>query len=333
MHNAPRLAIIGAGASGLMAASAAQRQGLICSVFDKARRAGGRMASRRSDWGDFNHGAPYISMPTEALMATDLRLRQALSHGFDTLMVSDISGEKHSALVPATSVNAIAQSWAQGLNCHFQHTLTELKRDDDEQTWWLKFSEQASWLGPFDHLLMTCPPVQALALLAPLANQKALRDSLEKIRHAPVWSVRWVPGELPTSAAENAVFLRDDLQAHGIALCLREDLRPHGIGAPRYTLHATAEWTAAHLEDSADVAATALMQAAAQALGLPASASYLEAHRWRYGYVSHPAGEDFLRGKDGLLYAGDACLGATVVAAMHSGLAAIDALCTELLPA
>ena len=92
MHNAPRIAIIGAGASGLMAASEAQHQGLHCTVFDKARRAGGRLASRRSDWGSFNHGAPYLSMPHQAPMPADPRLQCALSQNLNTLRLSNISG-------------------------------------------------------------------------------------------------------------------------------------------------------------------------------------------------------------------------------------------------
>jgi hypothetical protein len=327
MHNAPRIAIIGAGASGLMAASEAQHQGLHCTVFDKARRAGGRLASRRSDWGSFNHGAPYLSMPHQAPMPADPRLQCALSQNLNTLRLSSISGECRPALVPSDSINALAQQWKQGLTCHFQHTLCELKHDGDN--WWLKFSEQPGWLGPFDRVLMTCPPVQALALLSKLPSQYALCQNLQTLHHAPCWSVRWVPQASPTLASGE--FVREDLQSHGIALCIREDLRPQGGGAPRFTLHATPTWSAAHVEDSSEQAAQALMQAAATALDLSASAEYLDAHRWRYGHVTQAAGQPFLRGKNGLYYAGDACLGATAIDAMHSGLAAADALCAELL--
>lgn len=323
MQHAPTLAIIGAGASGLMAASEAQRQGIVCTVFDKARRAGGRMASRRSDWGPFNHGAPFISMPASP---TDARLQRALSLGASTLRLTDISGEIRSSLVPAETVNALAQRWTQGLTCHFQHTLIALKHDG--QSWWLQFSEQAEWRGPFDRVLLTCPPPQALALLSKLPSQYRLCQTLQAMHHAPAWSVRWVPSE--PSSVDAGDFLRDDLRADGIALCIREDRRPQGTGTPRYTLHASAEWSAEHLEDSPETAAHALMEIAAKALRIPARAEYLEAHRWRYAWVSQAAGEAFLRGADGLFYAGDACLGATVADALHSGLAAADALCAEL---
>lgn len=327
MHNTSRLAIIGAGASGLMAAREAQHQGLNCTVFDKARRAGGRMASRRSDWGSFNHGAPFLSIPTQAPLHTDPRLQRSLNHDLMTLSVSDIRGDSHPALVPSDSINALAQLWVQGLTCHFQHTLSELKHDGDN--WWLKFGEQPEWFGPFDRVLMTCPPAQALALLLKLPSQHQLCKQLQTMHHSPCWSVRWVPKNSPL--LDSGEFVRDDLQAHGIALCLREDLRPQGVGAPRFTLHASAQWSMEHLEDSGENAASALMQAAAKALGLPANAEHLDAHRWRYGYVSTAADQPFLRGSNGLFYAGDACLGISVIDAMQSGMAAADALCAELL--
>lgn len=324
MHDAPRLAIIGAGVSGLIAANEAQRQGLICSVFDKARRAGGRLASRRSDWGSFNHGAAYFSMPSSLTQTGDPRLQRMLSQDLSTVLLATIDGEKCPALVPSDSINAIAQTWTQGLSCTYQHTLTELKHDG--HNWWLKFSENVAWVGPFDRVLMTCPPAQALALLAKSPAQYSLCKRLQQMQHAPCWSLRWVPMQVPM----DSVFVRDDLQAHGIALCIREDLRPQGHGVPRFSVHATPAWSAQHLELDSDAAAQLLMRAAAQALGIASEAQYLEAHRWRYASVIQAAGEPHLVGANGLFYGGDACLGGTVAQAMLSGLSAADAICADV---
>lgn len=51
-------AVIGAGMAGLAAANALAAEGREVRVFDKSRGTGGRLATRRTDMGHFDHGAP-----------------------------------------------------------------------------------------------------------------------------------------------------------------------------------------------------------------------------------------------------------------------------------
>lgn len=65
-----RVAVIGAGISGLFAARTLADHGLPVTVFDKGRGVGGRMSTRRVDGRPcFDHGAQYFT-------ARDLRFRQ-----------------------------------------------------------------------------------------------------------------------------------------------------------------------------------------------------------------------------------------------------------------
>ena len=57
-----RIAIIGAGMTGLSAAHFLSEQGLDVQVFDKGRALGGRVATRRTPVGLFDHGAPQIDV-------------------------------------------------------------------------------------------------------------------------------------------------------------------------------------------------------------------------------------------------------------------------------
>ena len=56
-----RVAIIGAGMAGLAAARLLREAGASCTIFDKSRGLGGRMATRRTGDFSFDHGAQYFT--------------------------------------------------------------------------------------------------------------------------------------------------------------------------------------------------------------------------------------------------------------------------------
>ncbi|MBT5019158.1 MAG: FAD-dependent oxidoreductase, partial [Planctomicrobium sp.] len=60
--SASRVAVIGAGISGLACAQALNEQGEKVTVYDKGRGAGGRMSTRRTaERFEFDHGCQYFS--------------------------------------------------------------------------------------------------------------------------------------------------------------------------------------------------------------------------------------------------------------------------------
>jgi renalase len=56
-----RVAVIGAGIAGLAAAQRLKRSGAVVTLFEKSREVGGRMATRRIDDLQFDHGAQYFT--------------------------------------------------------------------------------------------------------------------------------------------------------------------------------------------------------------------------------------------------------------------------------
>ena len=75
----PRVAVIGAGMSGLTCASRLGERGFEVSVFDKGRGPGGRSSTRRVDLDGaevgFDHGAQYFTVRDPAV-----RTMPSLSH-------------------------------------------------------------------------------------------------------------------------------------------------------------------------------------------------------------------------------------------------------------
>jgi predicted NAD/FAD-dependent oxidoreductase len=55
------VAIVGTGIAGLAAARYLRERGIACTLFDKSRGLGGRMATRRVDTLHFDHGAQFFT--------------------------------------------------------------------------------------------------------------------------------------------------------------------------------------------------------------------------------------------------------------------------------
>lgn len=55
-----RVAVVGAGIAGITAARTLAQAGWQVTVFEKSRGAGGRMATRRTAFGGFDHGAQFF---------------------------------------------------------------------------------------------------------------------------------------------------------------------------------------------------------------------------------------------------------------------------------
>jgi hypothetical protein len=89
----------------------------------------------------------------------------------------------------------------------------------------------------------------------------------------------------------------------------------------RWTVQASPEWSAEHLEDNAERVAAKLLKGFAEITGIRATPSHAVAHRWRYAQTRKPLGQPYLwDAKLGIGLCGDWCLGYRVESAFVSGL-------------
>jgi predicted NAD/FAD-dependent oxidoreductase len=99
-------------------------------------------------------------------------------------------------------------------------------------------------------------------------------------------------------------------------------------------IHASTEWSIAHLEMEPDLAAEALVREFGTVLGVQMEQpEYLTAHRWRFALPRSPLQEAFLFDANlGLAACGDWCGGPRVEGAFLSGLTAAGGILAHTRP-
>ena len=312
----PRIAIIGAGIAGLACARRLDAAGCAVELFDKARRAGGRMASRALVVADsttlLDHGAQYFTARTPDFRAL---CSEALMAGVITPWDGELRDER--AGTSAThdederyrgqpDMNALPRWLARGLPLQCQAAVQALHRAT--AGWSLEISGRPA-AGGFAAVVVALPAEQTAALLASLAP--ALAAEAAAACSAPCWAglfgfgraARWPTWRALRPAAD-----------HPLAWLARSR-DGHGLIA-----HATPAWSRAHLEQPASTVQAALLSAVHQCapgLGRPAVAAV---HRWRYALVEKVTGVPYrFDSGSALAVCGDWRLGPRVECAWLSG--------------
>lgn len=319
----PRIAIIGAGMAGISCAHALQEMDCSPVLLEKSRGVGGRLATRRTAEGDqFDHGAQYITArePAFQQMLQTLEQHQSVA-AWAPLDPVRSTPPAQPWMVGSPGMSALLKPLAATLELHTLTTVTALSR---RATGWHLHTDTEATPGPFDAVVCTAPAAQCHALFSDFPVMQA---ALAKVRMAPCWAVmlRYTDA-LPVS------FDARRYPTGAIGWLARQSSRPGYAGQPHgWVLHASAGWSEAHLEDSAEQVLAQLQQELACLLDIPLPpVSYAAAHRWRHALTTQPLGRPFLANDDGSLYAaGDWCLGARVEYAHDSGQAVAAALATR----
>lgn len=315
-----RVAIIGAGISGLSCARTLVANGDDAVVFDKGRNLGGRVSNRQIDGGSFNHGAQYMRPQDPDFQ----RWLDALSDGGGA---HPWPRKDKPDTAPAFVPDGLPQAMAEGLDVRQSAHVRSAERHLDG--WRLSFDDSGS-TDVFDELVVTVPAPQVTDVLAPHATAR-FENALKKVTYDRSM-VAMVAFDQPLPAPD------DELTPEGahlgedgpIAYAVRESAKPgrrHDLDC--WVIQANAAWSFAHQDDDKDAIARTLFDAFSRALEIPSDRkpAYLEGHRWRYGLVAEHIGSDHLRAADlNLTLAGDYMLGGQIEHAWLSGRAAARSL-------
>ncbi len=314
-----RVAVIGAGLSGLLCARTLADHHVAVTVFEKSRGVGGRCATRRDGAWRFDHGAQYFTR-------RDVRLerlyesweQQGLIAPWRAQLASYEGGvwspvpNEHERWVAVPGMNALGKHLAAGLEVVLNTTVSDVSR---EGTRWRLVANSGADLGVYDAVLVAAPAPQSMALLATVAPVLADR-ARAAVMHA-TWATMAVFAERPALPWDGAFFRDHDV----LSWVSRDASKPARGSDETWVLHASRDWTAAHLEDDAESVANAMLTAFA-ALGAHEVPVHRAAHRWRYALVDPVTSESALYDPaQGIGAAGDWCGGPRVEGALLSGIA------------
>lgn len=288
------VAIIGAGLAGLSCAQALVQAGHQVHVFDKSRGPSGRMSTRRAEdqagpW-QCDHGAQYFTARDAAFRAEVARWQQAGVAALWDARLASFDGSSWSTpatplerFVGAPRMTSPAGWLVQGLQqagervqTQWQTTVQGLERQADG--WAITSAEHGLHAQRYSAVLLAVPAPQAVPLLQPMAKAGAAVAASARMRGS--WAVM-VRCPAPVPLPWDGAFINDG----PLRWVARDSSKPGRTvppGMETWLLHASPEWSEAHIEDSAD-AVTGTLLAAFAALGGPSThLVQATAHRWRY---------------------------------------------------
>ena len=300
------IAIIGAGAAGCIATHNLSKLGYAIQVFDKSRGVGGRMATRRSSAGEFDHGARFF-------MSESAEFRQALSNAPVKLWPEAERQSQRQCFVATPRQNQLAKFWLDASPAQLSCKIVELQYTVDG---WRLISEQGQNFGPFHGVVSAIPAPQARELLA--NSELAIPEALALVSMDPVWALMF---SLEKPLAE-ATYSDPNPSLSWLGANFTKPDRPQTTDSYANVAHASRQWSRANLEDEAAEVAEVMLQNLADCIAGFSTPHFASAHRWRFALTKTPLGCSHLALDNHLILAGDWCLGADVEDAFRSGTAA-----------
>jgi hypothetical protein len=337
---AKHFAVVGAGMAGIACARTLVQAGHRVTVFEKSAGIGGRMATRSSAFGTFDHGAQYFTV-------RDSRFKQALETvpglcrpwSANTVQVLDELGRVAAATqrsgdahwVPVPGMKALASRWALPLmeqqNVELETRVTRIERDALKPRQWQLCTDGPAGaqhvFSGFDTVLLAMPSVQTSALLSTSQQAGKFVSQLDKVSVAPCWTLMLA---FPQAVQPGLTTLGPQWSAarsthHRIAWLARESSKPGRSAVERWTVQASAAWSQEHLDDDAPRVQAKLLKAFAEVTGIRAEPAHVDVQRWSYAKTTQPLGKSHLwDAKNGIGVCGDWCLGHRVENAFVSGL-------------
>ena len=318
--------VIGAGLAGLACAADVKSAGANVTVLDKGRGVGGRCATRRMTDSRVDHGAQFFTARSERFqkIVDDGLANGSIAEWYRTIPVwrdGEVleRAEGHPRYACPEGNSALAKTLGAELDAKLGDAVTALERTT--KGFRATTASGATFEGR--QLVLNLPPEQLLTLaetLLPLADA----ERLQAVTMEPRWAVMaTLTHDLPVA------WPALELEGHPSLSWVARDHTKRPAGAtPTLVIHADADWTRAHYDDSPDAVISALLRDVEGLLNTAIEPAETMAHRWRYAKTTAPLGEPFFISND-IGACGDWCLGGRVEGAIQSGWSLSAAILSE----
>ncbi|AFZ47987.1 amine oxidase [Cyanobacterium stanieri PCC 7202] len=309
-----KIAIIGAGISGLTLATTLQEKGIDAQVFDKGRGVGGRMSSRRTDWGYIDHGTQYFSLSNNQLKEF-IKIYGDVLKPWQGKFASWENGvfEKDDSpkikYVPDKAMNNLCKFLGGDITVKLKTRICSIVKVDDS---WTLRDEQNHCYGDFDGVIITAPPYQTANLLP---DDCLFKAEIAQIKMFPCFSLMVIP-----ETKINLPFTGVKFKHPILGWISDNDTKPHRGDGGAIVIQSNFTYAMAHLGDDREAIAGELLRATEQVLNVRFSSfKYYSLHLWRYALPQQSSDKGyFYDPQTGLGVCGDWCLSGKVEGAFLS---------------
>jgi hypothetical protein len=321
-HPIHSIAIIGAGLAGISCAVALGKAFRNVTVFEQKNHPGGRMASRQTGEFQFDSGAQYFTVRSEAFQQQVREWQdQWLVDEWQAWLVDLENGEALSHEDGATRyigrplMHSFIQDMADLCDVRYDTQIKKIRFDKKESRWELIDTHRKK-LGSFDAVVVAVPAPQAVPLLKVVP---ALADAAGKITMTACWMMMAAFDQPLHIGFDGAFVLSEEL-----AWIVRDSgkiERDDSHGKEIWVIHASAEWSEKNKKLPVKKVNAILLEALARVTGreIPQPHSMVT-ELWPYARPVNPLTEGCLFDPELRIGAcGDWCYAARVEGAYLSG--------------
>lgn len=286
------IAVIGAGFAGLSCASRLTELGHTVHVFEKSRGASGRVSTRALAEGHCDHGAQYITALHPDFQKV---VRQWESDGLLRTWQPRLAvigpkapsneGEQTSPAVRyvgTPKMTSPAQAMAKTLDVFPNTRITKIERSAPG---WRLIDEHGRNAMDATHVVFAIPPAQIVPILNDETPQWA--TTAKTAIMLPCWTLMAFVSDTDTPDFD-AAFINEG----PLSWIANNASKPGRNALPIWTIHATAEWSTAHINATAEQAAPALIAEFERITGLQVTS--FTPHRWLYARAECPTDDHYL---------------------------------------
>ena len=319
-----RIAIIGAGLAGLTLACRLRSKAQV-KVFEKSNVVGGRLSTFRSGGFEFDHGAQYFTIRSEAFRKF---LEPALQHGivvpWDPHIVTLEIG-REAIVEPREETIYVASPGMEALCAHLAEEIsvtidTEIVSCKRKKNAWQPVKANGDFLEEFDWIVSAAPPHHSLSWAPEFFADGVAFDH---VRLRGCYSLM-LGFEDAVPVSWQGAFVRNS----PIGWMAVNSHKYGREGGPSLLVQCSGEWTEEHLECASENIEVMLSNELKNLTGIDiTSAKHCELFRWQYASIAVPLGLDCLFDPEAQLAAcGDWCIKGRVEGAFKSA----DALAARL---